>query len=534
MFPVGLRLRLVVPLAWVLIAYGAFFTWFTAKTQRAEIMAEATASTLRLANTVRRSTRYAMLQSRREDVHRTIEEIGQEPGMEHVRIFNKEGVIVYSSNGPEVNRVVDRTAEGCNQCHDSEQPLTTLATPERSRVYDAGSGYRTLAAIEVIYNEPSCWNAACHAHQPTQPLLGVIDVGVSLEDADRRVARTTRNTILWGLISTCAVCGLGTFLVQRLVTRPVHRLLESTQRVAHGDLDLAIPVTCEDEIGQLTHSFLEMTEKLKTAQQQLQGWAQKLEQEVENKTRDLAHAQTQIIRSEKLSSVGLLAAGVAHELNSPLTGILTFAHLLAKRMPDGSDEQHQLQIIAQQAERCATIIRQLLNLSRERRPEKTRHDLHALLDQSIALVEQQPLFQRIEIQRDYEGSGITILADAGQLQQVFVNLLVNASEAMPDGGRLTVRTRRTTAERPEGPPAPGDLVHIVFRDTGCGIPPENIGKIFDPFFTSKDVGQGTGLGLAISHGIIEGHGGRITVQSVWGEGATFTITLPLDDTGNQS
>ena len=180
MFPVGLRLRLVVPLAWVLIAYGAFYTYFTTKTQRSEIMAEATVSTLRLANTVRRSTRYAMLQSRREDVHRMIEEIGQQPGMEHVRIFNKEGVIVYSSDGQEINRVVDRTAEGCNQCHDSEQPLTTLETPKRSRVYDSPGGYRTLAAIEVIYNEPSCWNAACHAHQQAQKLLGVIDVGVSL------------------------------------------------------------------------------------------------------------------------------------------------------------------------------------------------------------------------------------------------------------------------------------------------------------------------------------------------------------------
>ena len=138
--PVGLRLRLVVPLAWVLIAYGAFYTYFTTKTQRSEIMAEATVSTLRLANTVRRSTRYAMLQSRREDVHRMIEEIGQQPGMEHVRIFNKEGVIVYSSDGQEINRVVDRTAEGCNQCHDSAQPLTTLETPQRSRVYDSPHG----------------------------------------------------------------------------------------------------------------------------------------------------------------------------------------------------------------------------------------------------------------------------------------------------------------------------------------------------------------------------------------------------------
>jgi two-component system NtrC family sensor kinase len=526
--PVGLRLRLVVPLAWVLIAYGAFYTYFTTKTQRSEIMAEATVSTLRLANTVRRSTRYAMLQSRREDVHRTIEEIGQQPGMEHVRIFNKEGVIVYSSDGQEINRVVDRTAEGCNQCHDSEQPLTTLESPQRSRVYDSPHGFRTLAAIEVIYNEPSCWNAVCHAHNQEQKLLGVIDVGVSLQDADQRVARTTRDTIIWGVISTCIVCGLGMLLIHRLVNRPVQRLLVSTQRVAQGDLDVAIPVTSDDEIGQLTRSFVEMTEKLKTAQRQLQGWAQKLEEEIDSKTRDLKSAQAQIIRSEKLSSVGLLAAGVAHELNSPLTGILTFAHILAKHMPDGSDEQQQLRIIAKQAERCATIIRQLLDLSRERLPERKLHDLHGILEQSIALVEHQPRFRTVEIRRDFDRSIRHVLVDAGQMQQVFVNLLVNAGEAMPEGGQLAIRTRKLSAVKVSHAGGDGDAVQIVFSDTGVGIPPENIPKIFDPFFTSKDVGQGTGLGLAITHGIIEGHGGSIAVDSTPGEGTTFTITMPLD------
>jgi two-component system NtrC family sensor kinase len=526
--PVGLRLRLVVPLAWVLIIYGAFYTYFTAKTQQAEIMEEATVSTLRLANTVRRSTRHAMLQSRREDVHKMIEEIGEQPGMDHVRIFNKEGVIAYSSDVQEINRVVDRKAEGCNQCHDSEQPLTTLDTRKRSRVYDAPGGYRTLAAIEAIYNEPSCWNAACHAHREDQKLLGVIDIGMSLQDADRRVVRTTRSTVIFGIISTLAVCALGTLLVHRLVNQPVQRLLESTQRVAQGDLDFAIPVTSADEIGQLTRSFVQMTEKLKTAQNQLRGWAQKLEEEVEIKTSDLQRAQAQVMRSEKLSSVGLLAAGVAHELNSPLTGILTFAHVLAKRMPEGSEEQQRLQMIAKQAERCATIIRQLLDLARERRPEKKLHDLPGLLDQSIALFEHQPRFAAIKIHRDDDPAVQQVLVDAGQMQQVFVNLLVNAGEAMPDGGQLVIRTRKLAGNTTSGTSVGGDAVQILFCDTGVGIPPENIRRIFDPFFTSKAVGQGTGLGLAVTHGIIEAHGGSIAVDSTPGEGTTFTITIPLD------
>ena len=380
----------------------------------------------------------------------------------------------------------------------------------------------------MIYNEPSCWNAACHAHREDQKLLGVIDIGVSLQEADRRVVRTTRSTVIFGVIATLAVCVLGALLVHRLVNRPVQRLLESTQRVAQGDLDFAIPVTSADEIGQLTRSFVQMTEKLKTAQNQLRGWAQKLEEEVEIKTSDLKQAQAQIIRSEKLSSVGLLAAGVAHELNSPLTGILTFAHILAKRMPAGSEEQQRLQMIAKQAERCAKIIRQLLDMARERRPEKKLHDLSKLLEQSIALVEHQPRFAAIQFERDYDPAAEQVLVDAGQMQQVFVNLLVNAGEAMPDGGQLVIRTRKLTGNTASGTSVGGDAVQIVFSDTGVGIPPENIRRIFDPFFTSKEVGQGTGLGLAVTHGIIEAHGGSIAVESTPGEGTTFTITIPLD------
>ncbi len=524
---VGLRLRLVIPLAWVLIAYGAFYTYFTAETQRSEVMKEATDSTLRLANTIRRSTRNAMLQSRREDVHKMIEDIGEQPGIEHVRIFNKEGVIAYSSDSTEINHVVNRKAEGCYQCHDSEQPLTTLDTPMRARTYDSPRGYRTLAAIEVIYNEPSCWNAACHAHSAEQKLLGVIDIGVALQEADRRVARTTRHTIIIGVVSTLIVCLLGALLVHRLVHRPVERLLVSTQRVAHGDLDCQIPVTSDDEIGQLTRSFVKMTEELKAAHSQLRGWAGKLEEEVENKTRELNRAQTQLIRSEKLSSVGLLAAGVAHELNSPLTGILTFAHILAKRVPAESEEQQRLLMIAKQAERCATIIRQLLDLSRERPPEKKMHELHAVLQQAISLVEHQPRFRQIRIPRDLDPSIQQVLIDAGQMQQVFLNLLVNACEAMPQGGTVDVRTRRIRPGQCPHVASDGEAVEIVFADTGVGIPPENIGKIFDPFFTSKDVGQGTGLGLSVSYGIIEGHGGHISVESTPGIGTIFAITLPI-------
>jgi len=534
----SLRLRLVIPLACVLIAYGGFHTYLTARSQREEILTEATASTLRLANTIRRSTRHAMLESRREDVHKMIEEVGAQEGIEHVRILNKQGVIVYSADPNEINQEVDRTEEACNQCHKAEEPLESLdEKSKRAREFPTNRGYRALAAIDVIYNEPSCSSAACHVHPESQNLLGVVDVGVSLEQADERVAQTTRNAVVFGCVSTVFICGLVGLFIYRFVSRPVQRLLECTRRIARGDLNCAIQTTSDDEIGQLARSFTNMTEDLRKARVQLSDWAHRLEEEVENKTRDLTLAQAQIVRSEKLSSIGLLAAGVAHELNSPLMGILTFAQLVAKRMPGDSQEKRDLEVIVTQTDRCATIIRQLLDFSRERPPEKKRQDVHVVLEQAVALVERQALFLNIEIERDFDPDVPPILMDTSQMQQVFLNLLVNAGEAMPDGGRLTIRTRATvSAARAESKArqAAPDQVEIVLRDTGTGIPPENIDKIFDPFFTSKDVGQGTGLGLAVSYGIIEQHGGTLDVESTLGEGAAFTIKLPAGRSGDES
>jgi len=520
-------MRLLIPLAGVLIAYGGFHTYLTAKSQREEILSEATASTLRLANTIRRSTRHAMLQSREEDVHRMIENVGQQEGIEHVRILNKSAVI-YSSDPGEINQVVDKKAETCYPCHEAEEPLTKLDTAKRTRVFETERGPRTLAAIEVIYNEPSCWNAACHVHPQQQTMLGVVDVGVSLQGAEARAAQTTRNAIVFGAVSTVVICGLVGWFIHRSVSRPVQRLLECTRKVARGDLDCTIQATGNDEIGHLARSFQTMTKDLRTAREDLSDWAQKLEKQVEEKTRDLKLAQAQIVRSEKLSSIGLLAAGVAHELNSPLMGILNYAQLIANKVPDDSMEKQDLQVIISQTGRCATIIRQLLDFSRESSVAKMPQDVHNVIEQAIVLVERQALFQNIVIERDFDPKLPRVLMDAGQMQQVFLNLLVNAGEALPAGGSVRISTRASVSAASARPAAaaPGDVVRIVVRDTGTGISPQDLHRIFDPFFTTKEVGHGTGLGLAVSYGIIERHGGTIDVESAVGQGTAFTITLP--------
>ena len=518
MAPVGLGFRLTIPLACLLGGYAALHAYLDARNQRVQLLTETELSTLRLVDTVKRSTRFAMLNTRREDVHRIIENIGQQDDIEHVRIFNKEGAIMYSSDLREMGTVVDRDVEACYQCHDTEQPLSNLDQSERTRMFQGNDGNRVLAAIDVINNERACWTAPCHVHPETQSVLGVLDIGVSLEQMDQRVAASTRNALIFGLVSVVLVCVLVGLFLHHFVGRPVRKLLAGTQRVAAGDLDFNIPVVSDDEVGQLATSFNQMTEDLTTARAKIRSWVKSLEHKMVESNRELNAAQAQVVRSERLSSIGMLAAGVAHELNSPLSGILTFAHLLMKKFPPGSQEREDLELIVSETNRCARIIRQLLDFSRKRTAERKLRAVHPIIDQAVSLVENQALYHNIQVQRDF-GDLPDIMIDDAQFQQVVLNMLINAGEAMPDGGVLTIRTRLVPTE---------GNVRIIFNDTGCGIPPEAMARIFDPFYTSKEVGKGTGLGLAVSHGIIEQHRGTIQVESAVDEGTTFTITLPAN------
>lgn len=522
--PIGLRLRLVILLAVFLLGLVAGHVFLLAKNERDVVFSVVKESTARLSNTVRRSTRHAMLHSRREDVHRMIDDIGDQPGIEHVRIFNKDGRIVYSADEEEIGQLVDRKVEGCIQCHDTEVPREQLGMAQRVRIFAHGGGERVMAATEGIYNEPACWTAECHAHFPDETVLGIVDVGISLEGAERQMAQAARYATVIGLVWSVAICVVLGWTLQVFVIKRVHRLLEGTRRVAEGDLDYTLPVTSRDELGELAASFNQMTAELRSARGALRDWGEKLAEEVDRKTAELRAAQAQILRSEKLSSVGLLAAGVAHELNSPLMGILTFAHLLEQRFPEGSPERRDLQVIIQQANRCAIIIRQLLDFSRERPPERQFHDVHQVLNQALDLVGSLAQFRPVQVERDFADDLPEVAVDASQMQQVFLNLLVNAGEAMPQGGKLTIRTRRRSPWPPDH--RDGEAVEITFRDTGVGIPNDVLDKIFDPFFTSKEVGKGTGLGLAVSHGIVERHGGTIEVESRPGEGTAFTVILP--------
>lgn len=248
-------------------------------------------------------------------------------------------------------------------------------------------------------------------------------------------------------------------------------------------------------------------------------------QELKKAYEKLQNLQTQLIHSEKLASVGRLAAGVAHEINNPLTGILTFTHLLLSEMSEDNPVRDELNVIAREAKRCKLITQNLLDFARQTEPEKVSTNINKLIKETLSIVENQAPFQNIRIVKSLNPSLPCLLIDPNQIQQVLMNVLLNAQEAMPRGGFLTISTDFTEDD---------NSLEIKFIDTGYGISEENLEKIFDPFFTTKEVGTGTGLGLAVSYGIIKSHGGQITIYSKKGRGTTVLIKLPLNKKGKKN
>lgn len=307
------------------------------------------------------------------------------------------------------------------------------------------------------------------------------------------------------------------------ITRPLGVMVEATDKIAKGDLDHRVDIDRRDEIGQLAGSFNRMTEDLKRANEGLTQWGRVLEKRVEERARELQTMQAVMIQSEKLASLGKMAAGVAHEINNPLTSILIQTHLLLETCEPGNPSLENLTLIADETSRCAEIVKGLLEFARMTPAQPTKADVNDIVERSIQLLEKQASVRNIKIVKALDLSLPSIDLDKNKMQQVFSNLIINACDAMAGGGTLTITSRLGPDRR---------QIEILFADTGMGIPEENFHKLFDPFFTTKSAG--TGLGLAVSYGIIQQRGGKIGVRSEVGQGSVFIVILPLDQQSEET
>jgi two-component system NtrC family sensor kinase len=381
--------------------------------------------------------------------------------------------------------------------------------------------------ITPIYNEPACSQAACHAHPEGKQVLGVIDVSVPLDRLDTEVAGIRTRALLVGGVSVFLVGIFVVLFTRRLVGRPVRELIDATKSVADRRLDEPVVVHSGDELGELGASFNVMRERLLAAQREIEDFTANLERMVEERTEQLEATQEKLVQTDRLASLGRLAASVAHEINNPLSGVLNFGMLMQRLLkadgvpPDRLDDfRKYLGQIVSETSRAGRIVTDLLAFSRRSRAESVPTDLRDVVNQTISIVEHKLQTAGVEIEIDLDDALPPVPCDASRIRQVLANLVLNAADSMPAGGAITVRTRRAA-----------DIAELVVTDEGQGIPEENLPRIFDPFFTTKEEGKGVGLGLAVVYGIVETHGGTIDVESRSGRGTKFTVRLPLDATG---
>jgi len=496
-----------------LVAIATFATFTLAvvaglKVQERYLIAQAIDGAALLGDTVTRATHDQMLRARKDEAYTVIREIGGLPSIDNVRLLNHAGRVTFSTDRNEIGSTVP--------VHDGIAP-----TPDqRATIFRAG-GHRVVGLTTPIYNEPECASAGCHATVGAQRVLGAVEVGVSLATMDRDLASLRWKTLGGGLLATLLLTALILNVTRRYILKPVRALVNATREIAAGDLGKPVRHRSSDELGLLADSFDGMRLSLAGAKAEIDGLMSGLETQVEERTAALKDAQARLIQGEKLASLGKLSASIAHEINNPLAGILTFSKLLVRDLDQESidsatrDEAlKRLRLIERETGRCSAIVRNLLDFARQRPVDLRDVDVHAALEESLHLIQHQVELQGLTLDADLDGHPV-VRADFGQLRQAFVNILMNAVEASKRGDTLRVRSESDRS---------GQVV-VSVTDTGVGIDEAHLDRIVDPFFTTKE--KGTGLGLSVVYGIVEGLGGKLEVVSRKGEGTTVRIRLPL-------
>jgi two-component system, NtrC family, sensor kinase len=519
----SLSARLILLLLAAMIGIFTLLGYLNIRLHRRHLESATLVSAERVSDVIKRSTSYYMLRNDREGLYHTMSTMANEPGMVRIRVINQEGRITFSTDTQEINTSVNKRAEACYGCHAQAQPLARLNRPDRFRIYRLASGERVLGIINPIENSPACSNAACHFHPASQQILGVLDTNLSLAQADASLAGDVRYMVAYTILGVALISGLSGLFVWRVVHGPLRELESGTERLASGDLGFQIPVRSRDELGDLASSFNTMSRQLREAREEVTAWTRELEERVEQKTQELKRADEQMIQAEKLASTGKLAAIVAHEINNPLAGILTYAKLLKKWVAECDESKKEqirssLDLIESESRRCGEIVKNLLVFARAAPMNPHLSDLNAVLDRCLRLVQHQLDIAGIQARLDLDRTLPAVLCDVAHIEQALLALMMNSIEAMPHGGNLRLASRHLPETKE---------VAIQVEDDGAGIAPEVLRNLFEPFFTTRERGHSLGLGLAISRNIIERHHGRIEVASQPGRGTVFTITLPL-------
>ena len=477
---------------------------------------------VQVSNLIKRATYHSMLNNRREDLTKTILSLGNEEIFEGIRIYNKIGEITFSDRLEERGHVADKNAEQCYVCHSEEPARGVVPTKDRTRILTSPQGYRVLGLINPIENEPACYNAACHAHSAKEKLLGILDVKLSLEKGDKSIIETRNKMIFFSAVLILLTALVKGGFIRKMIHNPIQKLNNATKEVANLNLDHKVDIDSQDELGNLAFSFNKMTYHLKEANEAIQDWSSQLENRVKEKTMELEKTQSRLIVAEKMAAMGELSAMVAHEINNPLSGILSYAKLSSRFLNQENIDSEivesvkkNLTFISNETKRCGNIVKNLLIFARRTSGDYKEEHLNKIIEDSIQVIDHSARMKALSLTTELEGENDLLQCDAGGIQQIFVALIINSIDATSPGGKITVKTEYMKEK---------DQIRIIVTDNGKGIPEDAIPHIFEPFFSTKE--KSTGLGLSVVYGVVEQHNGTIDVASKVNQGTTFTITLP--------
>jgi two-component system NtrC family sensor kinase len=522
--------KLIISLTILIVAISIVSGYLNFRTQKKQLVETMVLGADELSRSITSATWQFMLDDDRKAAYHIMQTIADKEGVDRIRMFNREGRLVFSTDAREQPNqgLPNLTNEVCATCHKSGPIIDKPVQASRVRYATTPERVKTISMVTPIYNEPSCSNSSCHAHSASTKVLGVVDVALRLDP----VKEQTRTITLQTIISTLLEVGIGAAFVilftHRFVATPIKQLIKGTKAVSEMDLDQHIEITRRSqELDELVDSFNRMRERLKLAVTELNDMQQTLESKVQERTQQLQTAQRKLIQTDRLASLGQLAASVAHEINNPVSGVLNLSMLLERLMANGAfppgreaEFRKYLGLISTETARVGRIVSDLLSFSRRSKPQRAPADLNKLIRTTVNLAQHKLKLLSTEIVLDLQDTLPQVECDSSQMQQVVLNLVLNGAQAMQPkgGGTLTLRTRLVDQ---------GTNVELLVQDTGEGIAPENLSKIFDPFFTTKADGKGVGLGLAVLYGIVKAHDGEVEVASQRNVGTTFTITVPL-------
>jgi len=514
--------KLIIIISSVLLLNLAVYTYYTIYNLNNDLTSWSTQNAFNISDIIRKSTRHSMLLNRREDVYEIIHTVGTEKGVEKIRIYNKQGVISFSSDSSELGMSVNLDAEACNVCHSKPTLPSNLQQDEMVRVYTNKEGVKVLGLINPIPNESDCYTAECHAHEKEKKILGVLDIILSTERSDQIVDANIKNIITNAVILMLLISALAIVAITVLVNKPMIEISKGIDEIARGNLVYKIPLNSKDELGIMANEFNLMSSKLDAAYKEIKEWSETLNLKVQQKNEELKKIYEQITQIEKLASLGKLSATVAHELNNPLEGILTYSKLIAKKIskqndiPDKENLLKFLTLVSDETARCGKIVKDLLLFSRTGEGEYLPNNLGDILDRALIIINHHFEINKIKLIKNYEDIEYPLVCDGQKIEQALIAVLINGIEAMTEGGKLIIAISKED-----------QWLVLRITDEGKGISEKDLPLIFEPFYSTKGEIKGTGLGLPVAYGIINQHKGKIIVENTSSRGTTFKIIFPL-------